>query len=176
MKNALFLQSWYSKITDNWYPWVKAELIKKNYIVHFPDIAEFRQDAPDLNKILVKIISLNCVNHDSVVMGHSLGSLAAMRLAETTKLSNLILVSAWDFDDLTPNHKFFWQTKINHAQIIANTTIRHVIHSDNDPYITAFQAQEMANRLQADFTLIKGAGHFTSEDGISQIPELIKLV
>lgn len=39
-QNLLFLQSWYSKISDNWYPWLKEQADAKEYTTCFPDISE----------------------------------------------------------------------------------------------------------------------------------------
>lgn len=173
MKNALFLQSWFSHVTDNWYPWLESELKKMGYTTHFPDIAEFRQDAPDLETILNEIKVMNCIDEETIIIGHSLGAVTAMRIAETQIVRQLILVSAWDFDVLFEAQASFWQTKINHDGIKNNVGKRTIIHSDNDPYTTRFHAEAMAKRLEAKCIIIPGGGHLTSKDGITQLPEII---
>ena len=111
MNKVLFLQSWYSQVSDHWYPWLESELKNKGYQTFFPDIPEMRKDIPDMSKILKFIESLKVIDQDTLIIGHSLGNLLAMRLAEKHCLKGLILVSAWDFDDLTEGHKLFLENQ-----------------------------------------------------------------
>jgi uncharacterized protein len=176
MKKTLIIHAWFNKPENNWYPWLKSELEKKGYSVDLPDIPELRKDIPDLKSILTLIEKNVKPNSDTVVIGHSLGCLVAMRLAEQHQYKKMILVSGWDFDDLTEGHKKFWKSKINHVKIQKNVSEIIIVHSDNDPYITACQAEDMSKRLNGRFVLVKGAGHFTSKDGITKIPELLQFV
>ncbi len=84
-----------------------------------------------------------------VVVGHSLGNLLAMRLAEKHFFRKMILVSAWDYDDLYEGHESSWKTKINHSKIKEHVGNICVIHSDNDPYYTALAAEDTSKRLEA---------------------------
>lgn len=176
MKKVLFLQSWYSHVTDNWYPWLKTELEKKGYMTYFPDIAEMRKDQPDMAKILKQLENLKVIDKNTTIIGHSLGTLLAMRLAEKHPYKKMIVISGWDFDDLTEGHKLFWKNKIDHKKVRKNVKDIYVVHSDNDPYITKCQAQEMCTRFGGKFTLIKNGGHLTSKDGITKLPQILKLL
>jgi predicted alpha/beta hydrolase family esterase len=173
---VLFLQSWYSKVTDNWYPWLKGELDKKGYETYFPDIPELRKAVPDMAKILKFIESLKAIDKDTIIIGHSIGNLLAMRLAEKHKLKQMILVSAWDYDDLCEGHVKFWKTKINHAKIKKNVKDITVVHSNNDPYFTQSSAEGTTKRLGAKFVLIKGGGHFGSKEKTKKLPQILKLL
>jgi len=175
MKKVLFLQSWYSKITDNWYSWLKIELEKKGYKTHFPDIPEMRKDIPKMDAIIHYIELLKVLDKDTIVISHSLGCLLAMRLAKKHSYKKMILVSGWDFDDLTENHMFFWKTKINHSIIRNNVKEIVIIHSNNDPYTTVYSAEEMSKRLRGTFLLIKKGGHFTTKDGYTHFPQLLNI-
>jgi uncharacterized protein len=174
MKHALILHAWYNHPKDQWYPWLAKELEKKGYEVSAPELPTMNTNLPDLARQLKT--AEKYVSNDSVVIGHSLGSLLTMRLAEKHSYQKMILVAGWDFNDLTVEHHLYWQTPINHAEIKKHVKEIYVASSDNDPYITAFLAEEMCKRLDGKFILIKGAGHFTKEYGITKIPELIKLV
>ncbi|QQS38423.1 alpha/beta hydrolase [Candidatus Woesebacteria bacterium] len=176
MKNVLFLQSWYSNISDNWYPWLQKELARIGYVTNFTDIPEMRKDAPNMAKILKFIESNSVLNTDTIIVGHSLGNLLAMRLAERYKFKKMILVSVWDYDDLCEGHKSFWKTKINHKAIKRNVKDIYVIHSDNDPYYTALAAKDTSNRLNAKYILLEGGGHFGSEDGYKKLPQVLELI
>lgn len=174
MKKALILHCWFGKPEDNWYPWVKTELEKKSYEVEVPELPTMNTDKPNLKAMMDTVGSK--VDKDMVVIGHSLGALLGMRIAEKQKFKLLVLVSGWDFNDLTKEHASFWEKPFDHQKIIENVNKIGVIHSDDDPYITAFQAEEMAKRLRAKFSLIKGGGHLTAKDGITRLPEILEWI
>jgi hypothetical protein len=175
-KNALVLHCWYGNPESNWYPWLKSELEKKNYQVSVPKLPTMDTDLPDMDKLLEFVKNNFEINKETIIIGHSLGAVLALRLAEKYKFSKLISVSGWDFDDLTPEHQKFWPNKINHQVIKENVKDILCITSDNDPYFSVFQTEEMAKRLNAKFLLIKNAGHFTEKFGITKIPEILELI
>jgi len=175
MKKALILQGWYQKPDKHWYPWLKKELEKRGYEVYLPDLPTIHTDLPDMKKQLAFIEKNFKFDKDTFVFGHSLGTLLAMRLAEKHKYKSMFLVAGWDFDDLTvPEHKLFWQSKINHSKIKQNVKEIYCISSDNDPYTTAVVTEQMSKRLSGKFILLKGKGHFTEKFGVTKIPELLK--
>lgn len=173
MKNALILQGWYQQPESNWYPWLKAELKKMNYKVDIPDLPTMQTESPDLEKQLNFLLDTHTITQNTSIFGHSLGALLGMRVAEAQSIDALFLIAGWDFNDLTYEHRLFWKSPIDHEQIKENTNRIVVVSSDTDPYITAFQCEEMCKRLEGEFILIKNAGHFTSKDGVKQIEELL---
>ena len=171
---ALILQGWYQKPDTNWYPWLKEELIKKDYEVFVPDLPTIHTNMPDMSKQISFIEKLLLIDEHTIIFGHSIGRLLGLRLAEKYSFKKLFLIAGWDFDDLTEGHKLFWPNKINHEEIKKHVKEIYCISSDNDPYTTAFTTEEMSKRLGAKFILIKGAGHFTTDFGITKIPELLQ--
>lgn len=176
MKQALILQGWPQKTTQHWYPWLKKELENKGFEVFLPDLPTMYTKNPNMPKQIKFLEKLVKFNKETVLVGHSLGTQLAMRLAEKHQYKTMILVGGWDFNDLTKGIESFWPNKINHAKIIKNTQNRFVVHSDNDPYITKLIASDMASRLMAKFVLISKGGHFMENEGYKQFPKLLKLV
>ncbi|MFQ5493057.1 MAG: RBBP9/YdeN family alpha/beta hydrolase [Candidatus Dojkabacteria bacterium] len=174
MKNAIILQGWYQKTNANWYPWLKDQLRSKGYEVHLPDLPTIHTDRPDLQIQLDYLFDNLEVNRDTILIGHSLGSLLALRVAEKVELDKIFLVAGWDFNDLTEEHQLFWEKPVNHSKIIENVGEIYCYSSDNDPYITAFHAEEMCKRLKGTFVLVEGAGHFTTKDGVTKIDRLVQ--
>jgi len=173
-KMALILHAWHNKPQDVWYPWLKKELGKKDYQVFIPNLPTMKTDLPNMRLQLKKIDKTLNVNKNTIVIGHSLGCLLALRLAEKKTYRKMFLVAGWDFNDLTKEHQLFWPNKLNHAKIKENVKNIYCISSDNDPYITAFQVKEMSKRLGGKFILIKGAGHFGKKEKTRKIPKIIK--
>ena len=177
MKTALILHAWYSKPKNDWYLWLKKELEKKGYEVYVPDLPTMGTNLPDMKKQIAFVEKNFKIDKDTIVFGHSLGTLLAMRLAEKHTFRKRFLVAGWDFNDLTAEHRLFWPNPINHAKIIKNVKEIYVISSDNDPYITAITAEDMSKRLGGKFILIKNKCHFSKKlGGVTQIPMLLNYV
>lgn len=166
-KRILILHAWYENPNSQWYRWLKKELEKKGYIVYLPEIPTFNTDLPDLKKAIKAVEGF--VDGSTVIIGHSLGGVLALRLGEKLKFKKLITIAGWDYDDLYPQHKLFWENKINHYLLKEHVEERIVIHSDNDPYLTALQAENMSKRMEGKFILVNNAGHFTKKDGIKEL-------
>lgn len=176
MKKALILHAWYGKPNGIWYPWLKEKMVKKGYQIYLPEIPTMKDDYPDMDKQIAFIENLFKIDKETTIIGHSLSCLLALRLAEKHSYQKMILVAGWDFDDLTVNHQSFWPNKINHDLIKKNVKEIYCITSDNDPYITAFQAEEMSKRLNGKCILIKKGGHFVSAEKTKQIIQLLPLI
>jgi uncharacterized protein len=174
MKKALVLHAWYNSPNDHWYPWVKKILEEKKYYVFVPELPSMNTDLPDMELQLKTIQDLVEIDKDTIIISHSLSCLLAMRLAERKSYKKMILVAGWDINDLTPQHRLFWTTSINHAKIKENVKEIYCFSSDNDPYFTLYQNEEMCKRLGGKFSLVKNAGHFTTKDGITKIPQMLK--
>lgn len=177
MKKALILYAWYDNPKSHWYPWAKHELEKKGYTVLIPELPTMNTDLPDMEKQLRSIENLHIIDPNTMLIGHSLGCLLALRIAEKIVYKKMILVAGWDFDDgTTPGHKLFWPNNIDHAAIKTHVKDIYCLSSDNDPYTPTAQVEDMSKRLNGTFMLVKGAGHFTTKDGRTNIPELLPLL
>lgn len=175
-KQALILHAWYEKPESNWYQWLKTELEKRDYTVFIPELPTMQTDLPDMQQQLSHIEQTVTMNKQTIVIGHSIGCLLAMRLAEKHTFGKIFLVAGWDFNDLTIEHRLFWPNPIDHEAITKHVKQTYCLSSDNDPYMTAFTVEEMSKRLGGKFILIKGAGHFTEKFGVTKIAELIKYI
>jgi predicted alpha/beta hydrolase family esterase len=173
-KNALILHAWHNSPKDQWYPWLKSTLEKKGYIVHIPELPTMNTDLPNLS-IQINVAE-KYITKNTVVVGHSLGALLALRLAEKYTYQKMILLAGWDFNDLTTEHRLFWKNPMNHTAIKKHVKEIYCLSSDNDPYYTAFTVEDMSKRLDGKFILVKRAGHFTKQFGITTIPVILPLV
>lgn len=177
MKKALILHAWFQNPDSNWYPWLKSELEKKGYEVWLPEIPTMPTDSPEMETMLKFIMDKNFVDGETVVIGHSLGSVLALRLAERVGFGKGILLAAWDFNDLTPEHQSFWPNMIDHVKIKNNVKEWVFPVSENDPYVTVTIAKEVAGRVNGKVLEVGKRGHFlTKEDGVTEVPEILEFV
>ncbi|MBU0976273.1 MAG: alpha/beta hydrolase [Patescibacteria group bacterium] len=172
-KKVLLLHAWYATPDSHWYPWIRDELVKKGYEVSIPKLKD--NEKPILSRWTKSALRENSLDEGTIMIGHSLGAVLALRLVEnsTAKVAGLITVSGWDFWSLVPEHKTFFENPIEHKQIIKNASKRIVIHSDNDPYFTEYTAHEFSKRMKAKWMMLKGRGHFTKDSGVVEFPELL---
>ena len=176
MKKALILHSWFSNPNSNWYPWLKNELEMKGYEVWVPELPTMPTDKPDMEPMLKFILEKNFVDIDTIVIGHSLGSVLAMRLAERIGFKKGILFAAWDYNDLTPEHQSFWQTMMDHKKILNNVSEWVFPLSENDPYVTKYIAHEVIARLGGKAVDVGSRGHFGKDDGVTEVPEILEYI
>lgn len=177
MKKALILHAWFQMPESNWYPWLKGELEKKGYKVWAPELPTMPTNTPDMEAMLKFILEKTFVDDETVVIGHSLGSVLALRLAERIKFGKGILLAAWDYNDLTPEHASFWPNMIDHAKIKENVKEWVFPISENDPYVTVAIAKEVAGRVNGKVLEVGKRGHFLAkEDGITELPEILEFV
>ena len=131
-----------------------------------------------------------CPNPDknTYFIGHSIGCQTILRYLERlpkwSSVGDVILVAPWT--KLKPIIK-----KEERAEKIAEPWIKTpikwdyvkskankftAIFSTNDYYVYSDEKKLFKQSLNADTMLIKNKGHFTDEDKVTKLPELLKLL
>ncbi|KAH8051813.1 hypothetical protein JL721_11035 [Aureococcus anophagefferens] len=120
----------------NWYGWLAAELRREDCLGEvvlrgMPDPVAARESiwVPFLRDELG-------ADERTIVVGHSSGAEAAMRLAETTRVLSLCLVR--------------------------NAGSIHQWHGDDDPFIPLAEARHVAANLDSAYAELPGRSHFFS--------------
>ena len=153
---------------SNWYGWLENRLIKER---HFDEV--ILKDMPDPVRArrsfwLPYIEKELLVGKDTIIIGHSSGAVAAMRLSETTKLAGLVLVAACHTDLGEPSEQqagYYppsggpWKWN----DIYKNAGDGNVIllHSFDDPFIPMTEARHVASSLgNAELREFDDESHF----------------
>ena len=180
MKNVLILHGTGSNSQGNWFPWLKKELLEREYKVWVPNLPD--ADHPNTKKYLKYIFSNWKFDSESVVIGHSSGAVAILGLLQSLSknvvIKKAILVSAfkdnlgWDVLNGLFKEPFDWKKIKSHAQKII------LYHSDTDPYVPLSHAQYLKEKLDAELIVKKNQGHFNLELGpqYKKFPELLEKV
>jgi predicted alpha/beta hydrolase family esterase len=158
---------------DNWIPYVKTYLEKEGYRVvapQFPDTPLARQQywLPFLKKEIK-------ADHNSILIGHSTGAVAAMRFAENNRLLGSILVGACITDLGVETEKlsgYFdqpwnWQAIKNNQQWIIQFA------STDDPWIPVAEPRELHRNLATEYHEYTNQGHFGGHYHKQTFPELV---
>src|SRR6185369_1180716 len=179
MQNAFIFHGTEGYPGENWFPWLKEQLEGKNCKVIVP---QFPSPPVVPAKISEWFDVLNdykqYINEDTIFVGHSLGGLFLLRVLE--KLDHTVRAAVfvaapigvrpilnWDRDNAFCGFEFNWDSIIPKAKHFA------VFHSDDDPYVSLGNGEELAKKLGVRLGFIPNAGHFNTKAGYSAFPQLL---
>lgn len=171
MKNAFIFHGTEGYPEKNWFPWLKQKLEKKGYRVYVPHF-------PSPPKIPAKISQWldvfegykQHINSDSILIGHSLGGIFALRVLE--KLQHPVTAAVfvgtpigvlpilnYDRDNSFSGFSFDWRSISKKAGTFL------VFQSDDDPYVSFGNGEELAKNLNVTLQFVPNAGHFDARAG-----------
>lgn len=165
-----------TKITSNWYPYVKKKLEKLGIDV----IAENMPDPVLARKKIWLPFIQKRINgdSDSVLIGHSSGAAAIMKFLESNKCRLAVLVGSYYTDlgyDSEKKSGYFdnpWQWD----RIKANSDKIILFSSSDDPYIPISEPRLIKNKLNAEYHEYVDEGHFGEDTGKTIFPEIVAAV
>ena len=155
----------------NWYAWLDKRLRDSG---RFSEVK--CETMPDPYKArrsiwLPFMLSTLACAADTIVVGHSSGAVAAMRLLEEHQLAGCVLVAACHTDlgdageaasGYYPPSGGAWKWDSIRANAGANGANIVILHSDNDPFIPLGEAQHVADSLRVPLNVCPGRSHFFS--------------
>ena len=185
MKRAIIVHGWDFNPDMNWYPWLKKELEKRDYSVIVPSMPETSE--PKINdwvSYLEKIIGK--LDENTLLIGHSIGCQTIMRYLESSDYNgkvNVIFVAGWfkldnlEGEDVENIAKPWLETQINFNKIKLKINNLVVLLSSNDPYNCLKENESIfKEKLGAKVSILKDKGHFTEEDNIKKLPEILQFI
>jgi len=174
----IIIHSAYGNPDENWIPWLKKEL---NSLGHQAFVPEFPTPKGQNLQNWLDVFKDYWVevDHDTVLIGHSISVAFVLNILNQTKqpIKAAYLVSGFiqplnnpEFDPINKTfyeHGFKWDTIKNNCKSF------HIYHSDNDPYVPIERGQEIATKLGVKLNIISGAGHFNISTGYKTFPRLL---
>jgi len=189
MKKVYLIHAWDSNSKECWYPWLKEQLEKKDFVVTIPDMPNTSH--PKINEWIQKIKEIvGEPNEDVYLIGHSIGCQAIIRYLENLqkriKIGKVIFVAGW-FDLLEETYEEDYETDkktlepwiktpIDFEKVKPHSDSFIAIASDNDPYVDLSELKIFKEKLGAKGIILNGKGHFSEEDNFREFPELLKEV
>lgn len=181
MKNVLILHGTGGNSKENWFPWLKNELLKKGYKVWLPDLPGANK--PDIPRYNQFIFSKWQFDHDSILIGHSSGAVAILgllqKLPKDTVIEKAILVAGFKDDLNWEELKMLFKKPFNWEKIKKQAKEFILIHSDNDPYVDLEHGKFLKEKLRGKLVILPGRGHFgisSMGEKYKQFPELLKYI
>lgn len=165
---------------ENWFPWLKAQLVALGWDVIVPQFPSPPVVPAKINEWFAVLAPYeHKINTETLLIGHSLGGVFTLRILE--KLSSPIraafLVGApigvppilnMDRDMAFSGFDFDW------AKIKQNASSFTVFQSDDDPYVGLGNGKELAKNLGVELTFVPNAGHFNMKAGYTQFSQLLE--
>ncbi|MDD5721113.1 MAG: alpha/beta hydrolase [Candidatus Pacebacteria bacterium] len=167
---------------ENWFPWLKEKLEEKGCKVIVP---QFPTPAVVPAKIFEWFEVLKNYEQDidenTIIIGHSLGGVFALRVLEKLKypIRAVFLTGTpigvkpilnYDRDSSFSGFDFDWNTIKNNSKHFT------VYHSDNDPYVSLGNGEQLAKELGVELSFIPNAGHFNARAGYLTFPDLLEKI
>lgn len=164
------------KPSDNWFPYVEAELSKEGYDVvnrEFPDSVLARESywIPFLKDELL-------ADENTILIGHSSGAIAAMRYAEKQRIFGSVLVGAYHthLNMETEKVSGYFDRPWDWETIRKNQHWIGVFASTNDPWIPIEEARFLQKHLRPDYFEFHEKGHFGGDYYKPTFSELVDYI
>lgn len=162
---------------ENWFPWLKEKLEAKGLEVFVPAFP-----TPEGESLVAWLEVLkphwDKINQDTILIGHSLGGMFLLKVLELLGQSVKAAVFVGAPIGIQPiknygSDKAFSGFNFDWAKIKPKAKNFIVYHSDNDPYVSLDNGQELAKHLGVDLTFIPNAGHFNAKAGYNKFEDLL---
>lgn len=176
MKNVFIIHGSGSKITSNWYFWLKEKLEEKSFkvfLLQFPT-----GEKQNLENWLKTLEPMKNDLENSIIVGHSLGVPFIINVLNQwdKKIKAAFLVAGFigklDVED-EPSLEDFSERDLDWKKIKSNCQNFYIIHSDNDPLVPLEKAKELARKLETEVILIKNGKHFQDLNGFDKFEFLL---
>src|SRR3989344_1495593 len=189
MKNALILHGIGNKSNDNWFPWLRKELEKKDYEVWSPDLPQMEK--PNLESIYNFVKSFS-FSSETVLIGHSSGATLALgilqKLPPKIVIKKTILVAGFTDSNLKPelfkyvsksDYTYHFPKKWDWMKIRKSSKEFIIFDSPSDPYVQTSYGKFLKEKLLGELITVLNAGHFsisTKGKRFKEFPELLKYI
>jgi len=178
------IHRWDGTPDSDWYKWLKKELEKEGYAVFIPEMPDTsRPKIKGWVSHLEKVVGIP--EKDTCFVGHSVGCQAIMRylmnLPEHVKVKGMIFVAGWlelrnlEDEESEEIAEEWLKTPIDFKKVNDKTEEITLFLSDDDPYVNLERHKKLfKEKLNANVVVERGKGHFTEDEGITKVPEVLK--
>ncbi|MCG3770680.1 MAG: putative hydrolase YdeN [Nitrosomonadaceae bacterium] len=158
----------------NFWPWLERELKDRRFEVVMPELPT--PETPDRDAWTKALLeAVGPLSDQDIVVGHSLGGAAALRLLEavearTTPHACVLISTPWMIKD--DRFRSFFLTELDHDVLMWRASKFVVVHAKDDTVIPVAHADRYAQVFHAKLITPEVGGHF---DG-PEYPELLKAI
>ncbi|KKI16791.1 hypothetical protein XM48_14060 [Leucobacter sp. Ag1] len=167
---------------DHWFPWLAERLEAAGFEVSVPELPEsVRPDAAAWHAAADAAIGE--IRDGDAVIGHSLGSLVALRVlaerarragtgvAPAARLGSLVLVSGFAGPIApVPELDAFAEAGVDLSAVPGFVRSIAAVRSDDDTIVPPADTDSLAAALGVPVEVVPGGGHFLGRDGWTKLP------
>jgi predicted alpha/beta hydrolase family esterase len=183
MKKAIILHRWSGTPESDWYSWLADELRACGYEVTVPLAPN--TDHPKIEERMEFMDGvMEDADEETVFICHSIGCQTLMRwlASHDKKIGDVIFVAGWvhllnlEDEEVGSIAKPWLDTPIDFEHVRDSMKSLSVFLSDNEPYGCVEENREIfEKKLGAKVTVLASKGHFTEDDSVVQVPEILAL-
>ena len=184
MKTAFIIHGFNGDTLYTFGPWLKNELIKRDYNVIMPEFP-IRSEATyyTWSSILNNFIST--FDNDTIIICHSIGNPFIIKYLSSNNLKAKLYISVAGFCDLLTvpdrddlNKAFVdFQVDSKNIEYCKNTIpYRYSLYSDNDHVIPIDILKNFVLQLNSTGVFISGVGHMGNRNNIHNLPQITKIL
>ena len=185
MKRAIIVHGWGESPENSWFPWLKEELEKRDYMTEVPAMPD--TEHPAIHAWVEKLSELVRAAGDDelVLVGHSVGCQTILRTLEaidSANVSKAVLVAAWlNLMNLEPEEEEIiepWlKEPIDFDTVRGRADSFTVILSDNDDWVPFEESKnDFEAKLGANVIVEHAKGHMNGEDGVTELPSVLDAI
>lgn len=171
----------YGNPEGNWFPWLKQKLEELGHEIHIP---KFPTPEDQTLETWMKVFQpyMDKIDEETIFIGHSLGPAFILNILEKidVKVKACFFVAGFagfigdeQFDSI---NKSFVDREFEWNRIHENCEQFYVINSDNDPYVSIIKGKKIAAKFGTETITIEGAGHFNTDAGYTEFPQLLEYI
>lgn len=178
MKKRVFLiHGWEGYPEEGWRPWLRKELEGRGYEVIVPAMPDTA--TPTLEKWLPYLKEVvGEPDEQCFFVGHSLGCITILRylerLQDGQKVGGVILIAGFshnlEYEGYNNELISFFKSPVDWEKVKSHCNKFVAIHSSDDKWVLMEHVDIFAEKLGAEAIKMKGMGHFSGNDGITELP------
>lgn len=184
MKKRIFIvHGWSGKPDEHWLPWLKNQLEQRGFEVHVPRMSQ--NDDPIISEWVQRLgDAVGISDENTFFVGHSIGCQTIMRYLASgnKKAGGCVFVAGWFKLENLPEEEIEvarpWEEEPIDYQVLLMATENFVVLiSDNDDYDAVEEnSRRFREDIKAEVHIMHNMGHFTSGDGVVQLPQALEAV
>lgn len=186
-KRIIIVHGWDGTPQENWFPWIKAQLDKKGFIVSVPQLPD-PGNPRIFNWVPALAKTVGKADKNTYFIGHSMGCQTIARyleaLPENVKVGGAVFVAGFfkrltgleNDPDVQETDKHWLTAPINLDKVKSHINKSIAIFSDNDPYVPLDNQDDFRNKLGSKIVIEHNMGHFNASAGFKELPIALKSV
>ena len=176
-RNMVIVHGTGGKPDENWFPWLAAKVRDAGYQV---DVPVFPTPEGQNVSAWLKVLDETAqpLGSETTLVGHSLGCALLLRALERPgdPVEASVFVSGFigelDNPDFDPLNAPFFVEPFDWDAIRSRAGRVLVFAGDDDPYVPLSKGADLAQRLDAELTVIPAGGHLNTSAGYREFPRL----